>query len=300
MADDTIDSADADQLSGSMRSLEERTRSLSTGANSFARAITAAFTQGAAGARSFDSVLKSLVLRLSSLSLNLALRPVTGALTGGLDRLFSGLSGGGTTSSDTDLLRAMNTAQPFATGGVIASPSYFPLGGGLGVAGEAGPEAIMPLTRGPDGKLGVAASGAAAGNVTVNIATPDAESFRRSETYLTGLIARAVDVSRRDRGSGNTILATRGQRRQRPHAGTGDDPVQQHGQPRCAEIRCAAHIAHVIAISVEVTDAVCLRRAGARRRDDFCLLARTDTGNRRSLRGRANVARCERCSAQAA
>jgi phage-related minor tail protein len=50
----------------------------------------------------------------------------------------------------------------------------------------------MPLARGADGRLGVAASGNSAGNVTVNIATPDAESFRRSETYLTGLIARAV------------------------------------------------------------------------------------------------------------
>ena len=82
--------------------------------------------------------------------------------------------------------------QPFAKGGVIAAPSFFPLGGSrVGLAGEAGPEAIMPLARGPDGRLGVAASGAAS-NVTINIATPDAESFRRSETYLTGLIARAV------------------------------------------------------------------------------------------------------------
>jgi phage-related minor tail protein len=50
----------------------------------------------------------------------------------------------------------------------------------------------MPLTRGPDGRLGVATSGGGAPNVTVNIATPDAESFRRSDVYLTGLIARAV------------------------------------------------------------------------------------------------------------
>lgn len=196
MADDTLDiggeAASADQLSGNMRSLEERTRSLSTGANSFARAITAAFAQGATGAKSFDSVLSSLALRLSSLSLNLALRPVTGALTGGLDKLFSGFTGGASNPSDTDLLRAMNTAQPFASGGVIASPSYFPLAHGLGLAGEAGPEAIMPLTRGPDGRLGVAAAGGASQNVTVNIATPDADSFRRSEIYLTGLIARAV------------------------------------------------------------------------------------------------------------
>ena len=64
--------------------------------------------------------------------------------------------------------------------------------GGVGLAGEAGPEAIMPLARGPDGRLGVAAAGGAAPNVTVNIATADADSFRRSEVYLTGLIARAV------------------------------------------------------------------------------------------------------------
>jgi phage-related minor tail protein len=63
--------------------------------------------------------------------------------------------------------------------------------GGVGLAGEAGPEAIMPLQRGPDGKLGVAGQGG--GNtITVNIATPDAGSFRRSESYITGQIARAV------------------------------------------------------------------------------------------------------------
>jgi hypothetical protein len=38
----------------------------------------------------------------------------------------------------------------------------------------------------------VAASGGVAANVTINIATPDADSFRRSETYITGQIARAV------------------------------------------------------------------------------------------------------------
>ena len=46
--------------------------------------------------------------------------------------------------------------KPFAKGGVIAAPGYFPMGGGLGLAGEAGPEAIMPLARGSDGRLGVA------------------------------------------------------------------------------------------------------------------------------------------------
>lgn len=54
--------------------------------------------------------------------------------------------------------------QMFANGGVVGSPTMFSHSGGLGVMGEAGPEAIMPLKRGSDGKLGVAGGG----NVTVN------------------------------------------------------------------------------------------------------------------------------------
>lgn len=88
----------------------------------------------------------------------------------------------------------MGAIQPFAAGGVIGTPSYFPLlSGGMGLAGEAGPEAIVPLSRGADGSLGVSMNGGGpAANVTVQISTPDAASFRRSEAYLTGQIARAV------------------------------------------------------------------------------------------------------------
>lgn len=47
---------------------------------------------------------------------------------------------------------------PFANGGVVSSATMFPMSGGRsGVMGEAGPEAIMPLKRGPDGRLGVSA-----------------------------------------------------------------------------------------------------------------------------------------------
>jgi len=55
----------------------------------------------------------------------------------------------------------------FASGGVVGGPTYFPMSGGkTGLMGEAGPEAIMPLKRGRDGKLGVQAEGG--GNITVN------------------------------------------------------------------------------------------------------------------------------------
>lgn len=57
--------------------------------------------------------------------------------------------------------------QAYADGGVIGSPTYFGMAGGkTGLMGEAGPEAIMPLTRGANGKLGVQAEGV--GGVTIN------------------------------------------------------------------------------------------------------------------------------------
>lgn len=57
----------------------------------------------------------------------------------------------------------------FAKGGVVDSPTLFPMSGGLGLMGEAGPEAVMPLSRGPDGRLGVQVSGGAASEPPVQV-----------------------------------------------------------------------------------------------------------------------------------
>ncbi|MBP5698218.1 MAG: phage tail length tape measure family protein [Alphaproteobacteria bacterium] len=59
--------------------------------------------------------------------------------------------------------------QKFARGGVVSSPTMFAMRSGLGVMGEAGPEAVMPLTRGPDGSLGVRADGNNSSPVIVNV-----------------------------------------------------------------------------------------------------------------------------------
>ena len=59
--------------------------------------------------------------------------------------------------------------------------------------GERGAEAIMPLARGPNGQLGIAAQGATRPTtINVTIRANDAESFRRSESQVAGALARAV------------------------------------------------------------------------------------------------------------
>ena len=66
-----------------------------------------------------------------------------------------------------------NGIVPYAKGGIVNSPTLFKFakGGAMqtGIMGEAGAEAVMPLKRGPDGKLGVAATGGGGVNVVVNV-----------------------------------------------------------------------------------------------------------------------------------
>ena len=189
MADDT----DILSTSTTLDDLSLKTKDLTAGVQGFARAMTQAFSASVTGGKQFEDVLKSLALRLSDLALKLAFKPLEKSLTSGITTLLSGLTGsvGGGATSSAPLAAASGAIKPFAAGGVIGTPSYFPMiNGGVGLAGEAGPEAIMPLQRGPDGRLGVA--GAASNSITVHIATPDLESFRRSESYITGQIARAV------------------------------------------------------------------------------------------------------------
>lgn len=171
-------------LPGTTDKIRTSTNALNINAAAFARVMGQAFKDATAGGKQFDDVLKQMALRLSSMAVTQAFKPFARILTGGLKTVFDERTdnGGGSTPPIV----------PFAAGGVIGTPGYFPLSGGFGLAGEAGPEAIMPLTRGADGRLGVATSGGAPANITVQIATPDAQSFRRSEAYVTGQIARAV------------------------------------------------------------------------------------------------------------
>lgn len=82
----------------------------------------------------------------------------------------------------------------FARGTVLQSPARFAAGGVSGQAGEAGPEAILPLKRGPDGSLGVTSTGSAAAsvvNIYVSGEVSDA-SMSRLRSAVDGLIRGAT------------------------------------------------------------------------------------------------------------
>lgn len=66
--------------------------------------------------------------------------------------------------------------------------------------GEAGPEAIMPLSRGADGRLGVRmAGGGRPVTVVMNIQTPDVAGFERSQSQIAARAARALARGQRNR-----------------------------------------------------------------------------------------------------
>lgn len=92
--------------------------------------------------------------------------------------------------------RVFNSAgvTAFANGGVVGGPTIFPFANGVGLMGEAGPEAIMPLARGADGKLGVsAANGNSAPNVIINnYSGQDATASSDSAGNLVIEIGRAI------------------------------------------------------------------------------------------------------------
>ena len=165
---------------------------LDTAATKVSKSLAKAFSDALVNGKSFQTLLQGLSAQLSNLAITSATQSLTQGLSSllasGLGSLASGLGGG-----------AGGGVTAFADGGVVAAPTYFSSGGRAGLMGERGAEAILPLARGPDGSLGVAAAGAAQRpvQVTVNIATQDAQSFQRSEAQISAALARAVSRGQR-------------------------------------------------------------------------------------------------------
>ncbi|GJD29096.1 hypothetical protein PMNALOAF_0328 [Methylobacterium adhaesivum] len=177
---------------------EKQLETLDRLAKSFGKSLSQALTGTLGAGRQLDGVLGTLTTKLSSLALKAALAPVKSGITGLVKSALSASVSSGSEAFARGGVIARGAVQPFAAGGIVAAPTYFPMRGGLGLMGEAGPEAILPLKRGSDGRLGVAAGAEArSASVTVNITTPDVAGFRRSEAQVAAGLARAVARGRR-------------------------------------------------------------------------------------------------------
>lgn len=165
---------------------------------------------GAGLRRAFDGVvfdglrlsdaMRQLARSLSDAVYSSAMRPVQNALGGTLARLVGGAFGNLMPFANGGSF-AQGRVMPFAQGGVVSGPVAFPMrGGGTGLMGEAGPEAIMPLTRGADGRLGVRSDGARARTVSVtfNIQTPDVAGFQRSQSQIAAQMSRLLASGQRN------------------------------------------------------------------------------------------------------
>jgi len=163
----------------------------------FSNSLVRAFEGVTVKEKSLGDVFKGLALDLSRMVVKAAFKPLERGLGSVFSGLLSGVGFGGGGGGAAAVAQALPI--PFAKGGVIQTPVGFPLGrGNFGVAGENGAEAILPLGRSRDGRLGVVSQGGTGVSVTVNISTHDVESFQKSETQVAAMLARAVSAGQRN------------------------------------------------------------------------------------------------------
>jgi lambda family phage tail tape measure protein len=132
-------------------------------------AFTDFFTKGKMDFQSFADSLVADINRV--LVRQLIMAPITGAIQNGLSTggLFGGLFGGGSSASTIPVNRPDIQSVPIkmAKGGIVTKPT-------IALIGESGPEEVRPLNKANAGST----------NYVFNITTPDADSFRQSQTQL--------------------------------------------------------------------------------------------------------------------
>jgi TP901 family phage tail tape measure protein/lambda family phage tail tape measure protein len=144
------------------------------------------------GTKSAQEVFAEFLNTIANALMQTAAKMIAQYIAIGIARMFAGMGGGvgnfapsgplaavGNVNTDVSSFFSLNADGnafgangiiPFAKGGIVNSPTLFPFAKGIGLMGEAGPEAILPLKRGADGSLGVMASGGGGNtNVVVNV-----------------------------------------------------------------------------------------------------------------------------------
>jgi len=121
------------------------------------------------GKLNFSDLARSIIADLTRMLVRAAIvKPL-------FNFLFPGLANGGVVdggeivNSAKGNVFAKNKIVPYAMGGIVNKPTIFPMKNGMGLMAEAGPEAVLPLKRGRDGKLGVTSQGGGSTNIVVNV-----------------------------------------------------------------------------------------------------------------------------------
>lgn len=144
--------------------------------------LSSAFANAAVSGESLSGVMEGLIKDLIRATLQaIIFRAVMSAF---------GLGGGGGGGFGSFALAFAQDGAAFdrqgtrflASGGVLHSPTLFRERGGLAVAGEAGPEAVLPLRRNSAGKLGVMAGGAGGSPVVINIHNTTGQEARTEQS----------------------------------------------------------------------------------------------------------------------
>ncbi len=148
-----------------VRAAQERSREIAQGlAQDIVGPIKEALKSGEFTWETFASAISRIAQNLANRLIELAFKPIENAIM----RAFSGMGGGGGFFASLfgfakgGVFAGGLELTAFARGGVVNRPTVFPFSRGIGLMGEAGPEAILPLRRGRDGRLGVEMNGAPA------------------------------------------------------------------------------------------------------------------------------------------
>jgi lambda family phage tail tape measure protein len=217
--DARIQEANADWTNGFTKAIQNAADEGNNFADSINRAVSGAFdsmgdalgTFVTTGKLNFSDLARSIITDLAKIAAKQAASSALSSLFGLASTAASayfGGAGGATASAGSTAAGYSSTYFPQAKGGawdsgtkffaqggaftnsIVSNPTAFGMsGGGTGVMGEAGPEAIVPLARSSDGSLGVRLVGSSTGasgsavNVYVNVSSDGTSSSSDSPAY---------------------------------------------------------------------------------------------------------------------
>ncbi|WP_340263322.1 phage tail tape measure protein [Sulfitobacter pontiacus] len=162
------------------------------------RGLRRAFDGVAFDGMKLSDALSTVARSMVNTTYNAAMKPVSDHVGGLISQGVGSLVQGILPFADGAPF-SQGRVMPFAQGGIVSTATGFGMRGGMGLMGEAGPEAIMPLARGPDGKLGVKGGASGGTTVVMNITTLDVQGFQRSQSQIAAQLSRALNACNRNR-----------------------------------------------------------------------------------------------------